>query len=211
MPKAKDPTRINQLNSLDAATIEKVRTQSREAAARHRIEQQNQERKWLTFNHNLSGEILPNCDSVPLEDLAARWKVSPAMLVEAAGNGLFDIVITEREGLRDYWYFNRSRWPHGEQTTVVPRAGIVHTVISPPLRFSPIPQYYFPLEEVTRIEQGSAHCSLGIDSSGGQWGTVKEAANHYSCCERTIRNKIKANTTAFAFKRTPAGIRVKLS
>jgi hypothetical protein len=162
MPSSKKKTKPT---VLDAATIQKIRIQSREAAVRReqrQTEQRKEERKRLTYNHNLSGEILPHCESVPLEDLAARWKVSPAMLVEAAGNGLFDIVITESEGLMDYWYFNRSRWPHGEKTQVVPRAGTVHTLIAPPLRICPMPRYYFPIEEVNRIEQSRAESSSTV-------------------------------------------------
>lgn len=186
--------------------IEKIRAQSREMAARReqdRIQRRKLASERLKFDHTLSGRILSNCDSVPLEDLATRWKVSPAMLVKAAENGLFEIVITEYDEVRDHWYMSKARWPYKEKSFVVSAPNTVHTLIAAPVRFSDSLHLYFPVDEITRIEQRDECSSGGAVSVNPNWVSVKEAAAHHRRSEKTIRNWIKKSKVQS--RRTPSG------
>lgn len=152
--------------------------------------------------HALSGEIPSCCKRVPLGDLAARWKVTPAMLRECAGNGLFQVVITESGGIVDYWYLDRAVWPHGQKKYVVPQRGLVHSLLDPPVEFMGNALIFVPAEEVFRIEAEGGGRGGVIDRESGAL-TVKEAAQMCECTERTIRNWVR--TGKLAHIRMPGG------
>lgn len=170
------------------AMIQRSLAQLREMAARERergVQQKERARESLKFSHILSGEILPDCKYVPLGDLAARWKVSPAMLRLSAENGLFDVLVIECDGFRDHWYLNPARWPHGEEKSTVVKRGIVHTLVSVPQRLTSFVDIFLPIEEVKRIEaQGNVKEMDFLDP--------KEACKIVGVDPRTLRNWVAA-------------------
>lgn len=192
MRKPKKPEQPKPIH-INAARFKKILARSREAAARQEqrlIQHQKLERERLKSNHSLSGEILPQCVCIPLEDLAARWKRSPAMLIEAAENGLFDVVITEHAGIRDFWYLSPSRWPYRDKSSFSPSPRTVHSLFPVGSRFSASARLYFPSDEITRIEKNLMQLPDAAAVVSPKWGTVKEAAAHYDRSEKTIRNWI---------------------
>lgn len=127
------------------------------------------------------------------------------MLIEAASNGLFDIVITEHSGIRDYWYLNPSRWPYKDKRSVIPSPGTVHSLFPVGSRFSASARLYFPSDEITRIEQHLMQLPDAAAVGSPKWGTVKEAAAHYGRSEKTIRNWIGSDK--IETKTLPSGMR----
>lgn len=214
MPNKKKPSGDVRLIQHYPPTRERVFSYLHESSAQRKIPRNlkiEQDRETRKFNHALSGDILSLCEYVPLEDLAARWKISPGMLRESAGNGLFDIIVTEHANIRDHWYLNSKRWPHGEKLWISPTRGVVHTLVNAPLRLSSSVQCYFPVEEVSRVEQVHGLIPSVSAPPVEPWVTVKEAAIHYDRTPKTIDNWRKAKPPKIPSQKMPGGgIRVQL-
>jgi hypothetical protein len=194
MPTPKRSAGKSKKVSFSAAFWQNIQTQDRERReredeARARREQRDIELLKLS---RPSGKILPGCDRVPLEDLAIRWNVSPSMIKDSAQKGIFDIVITEDE-IVEHWYLSRARWPHGQKQFFITPARTVHHLVKPPLRWSPAVKFYFPIEEVKRLER-----------EGGLAGqpslTIKEYAYRNNISEKTVRRRIQENNLPGAHK-----------
>lgn len=151
-------------------------------------------------NAEPSGQFLPGVKLIPLQDLAARWKRSPAMVREAANTGLFRIVVVVKEdGWIDHWYLDQSLWPHGSKRFTVPGHGIIHTLLDPSihgLKFPATLTLLFPIEEVTRIEeenQINAPVAYKVPVIP-KLLTLKECAGHANKSTKTLRRMIKEKT-----------------